>query len=375
MILVTTAGSGSMDLYAAELSARMPDVPILEAEKQKRLERLFNRSLLSLDSLRSLRVDYDFVKRLRDVGEPLHFPSHHMARYGMFLQTPYIVTVHDLIRYFDLQRHQPLIHRPNLRDRMYLALDYAGIKRADAIIAVSETTKADIVECLGVPAERVHVVYEGDFPYILYVGSEHPRKNLSELITAFAMLKSSGRYPDLRLVKVGAAGGAESDFRGATQRLIEDHDVCSDVVIVDRVHEDALPAYYAGAECTVLPSLYEGFGFPAVEAMACGSPVVVSSAGSLPEVVSDAGIVVSPRMPEQLADAMASVLDDPLRRATMRAAGIRRAGVFTWESAAAGTRQVYAEVEGMAAFPTPDVTPLEVPARGVTRAYAATKGA
>ncbi len=134
MILVTTAGSGSMDLYAAELSARMPDVPILEAEKQKRLERLFNRSLLSLDSLCSLRVDYDFVKRIRDVGEPLHFPSHHMARYGMFLQTPYVVTVHDLIRYFDIQRHQPLIHRPNLRDRMYLALDYAGIKRADAIV-------------------------------------------------------------------------------------------------------------------------------------------------------------------------------------------------------------------------------------------------
>lgn len=140
MILVTTAGSGSMDLYAAELSARMPEVPILEAEKHKRLQRLFNRLLLSIDSLRLLRVDYDFVKRLRDVDEPLHFPSHHMARYGMFLRTPYVVTVHDLIQYFDLQRHQPLIHRPNMRDRMYLALDYAGI-----VQEVAELFPADVL--------------------------------------------------------------------------------------------------------------------------------------------------------------------------------------------------------------------------------------
>lgn len=212
----------------------------------------------------------------------------------------------------------------------------------------------------------MHVVYEGvdprrfhpsdarpfDFPYVLYVGSEHPRKNLGELITAFAILKASGRHPDLRLVKVGAAGGSESDFRAVTDDLIASHGLRSDVVIVDRVHEDALPAYYAGAECTVLPSLYEGFGFPAVEAMACGSPIIVSSAGSLPEVVGDAGVVVSPRVPEQLARAIHALLAAPQRREELREAGLRRAATFTWEQTAAGTRRVYAAIEGTASFPT-----------------------
>ena len=365
MILVATAGRGSMDQYASELAARMPEIPLLETDESRRIERQFNRSMWSLDSFRSLRLDAGFVKRLRKVGEPLHFPNHHLARYGMFLNVPYVVTVHDLIRYFDMHRHQPLIHRPNFRDRIHLTLDYAGIRRADAIIAVSQTTKSDIIEHLGVPEERIHVVYEGvdhrrfhpsearpfEFPYVLYVGSEHPRKNLAELIEAFAILKESGRYAHLRLVKVGAAGGTESDFRGATEALIKQHGLESDIVMVDRVHEDALPAYYAGAECTVLPSLYEGFGFPAVEAMACGSPIIVSSAASLPEVVGDAGIVVSPRMPEQLARAIGSLLVDPARQAALRAAGLRRSAMFTWDQAAAGTRRVYQQVEGPSPLP------------------------
>lgn len=366
MLLVTTAGRGSMDYYAAQLAAHLSDVNILETDESQRIERQFNRSFWSPDTVRSLRFDFDFVRRLRRIDEPLHFPNHHLARYGNFLSVPYVVTVHDLIRYFDLQRRQPFIHRPNLVDRAYLRLDYAGIRRADAVIAVSNTTKADVVEYLGVPESRVHVVYEGvdprrfhpsdarpfDFPYVLYVGSEHPRKNLGELITAFAILKASGRHPDLRLVKVGAAGGSESDFRAVTDDLIASHGLRSDVVIVDRVHEDALPAYYAGAECTVLPSLYEGFGFPAVEAMACGSPVIVSSAGSLPEVVGDAGVVVSPRVPEQLAHAIHVLLAAPQRREELREAGLRRAATFTWEQTAAGTRRVYAAIEGTASFPT-----------------------
>ncbi|MEI6137504.1 MAG: glycosyltransferase family 1 protein, partial [Chloroflexota bacterium] len=271
MILVTTAGLGSMDQYASELSSRLPEVSVLATDESQRIERQFNRSLWSLDSLRALRADINVVKCLRQIDEPLHFPNHHLARYARFLDVPYVVTVHDLIRYFDLSRHEPLIHRPNLRDRIHLALDYSGIRRATAIIAVSNTTKADIVEHLGVPESRIHVVYDGvdprrfhptqarpfEYPYILYVGSEHPRKNLAELIEAFAMLKASGQFPDLRLVKVGAAGGSESDFRGATQRLIDEYGIADHVVIADRVHDDALPAYYAGAACTVMPSLYE----------------------------------------------------------------------------------------------------------------------
>ncbi len=365
MMLVTTAGRGSMDYYAAELAAHLPEIPILATDESRRIESQFNAPLWSKDTLRGLRNDVDFVRRLRAIDEPLHFPNHHLARYGLFLDVPYVVTVHDLIRYFDMHRHQPLIHRPNWRDRALLTLDYAGIRQADAIIAVSNTTKTDIVEYLGIPEDRVHVVYEGvdhkrfhptesrpyDFPYILFVGSEHPRKNLAGLIAAFAVLKASGRHPDLRLVKVGAAGGTEADFRASTERLIAQHGVADDVVLAGRVPDGELASYYSGAECTVLPSLYEGFGFPAIEAMACGSPVVVSSAGSLPEVVGDAGVVVSPRVPEQLAAALHSLLSEPARQAELRARGLRRAARFTWERAAAGTRRVYAEVEGLAPVP------------------------
>lgn len=96
-----------MDYYAAQLAAHLSDVNILETDESQRIERQFNRSFWSPDTVRSLRFDFDFVRRLRRIDEPLHFPNHHLARYGNFLSVPYVVTVHDLIRYFDLQRRQP----------------------------------------------------------------------------------------------------------------------------------------------------------------------------------------------------------------------------------------------------------------------------
>ncbi|TAK79744.1 MAG: glycosyltransferase family 1 protein [Dehalococcoidia bacterium] len=355
MILVTTDGIGSMDQYAAALAARLPEVRQLPTSVYERSVRRFNQSLLSAGTLRSLYLDVEFVRLLREQDDAIHFPNHHLARYGRFLRQPYVVTVHDLIRYFDLKRRTPLIHRPNLRDRLYLGLDYGGIRHASAVIAVSRTTKADLVEHLGVDESRVHVVYEGidhqqfrpvdarpfEFPYLLFVGSEQPRKNLAALIEAFACLKRSGAHPDLRLVKVGAAGGRESDYRAETERLVAQHGVGDFVIFDDRVHPEALPAYYAGAECTVMPSLYEGFGFPVLEAMACGSPVVASSGGSLPEIAGEAAALVSPRDPEAIATAIGRILAEPWHREDLRVRGIQRAAEFTWERAARETQEVY----------------------------------
>src|SRR5207245_4927092 len=101
---------------------------------------LFNVPLLSRTAGRAIWQDVEFIRTLRRVREALHLPNQHLGRYGSFLSVPYVVTVHDLIRYFDLKGWGPFIHRPNLRDRIYLHLDYAGIRRATAIIAVSQTT-------------------------------------------------------------------------------------------------------------------------------------------------------------------------------------------------------------------------------------------
>jgi glycosyltransferase involved in cell wall biosynthesis len=357
MLFVTTTGAGSLDRYSQELAARL-DGPKLYTDVYQAVAERFNVPLLGAAAIEALGGDIRFIRRLRAQTEPIHLPNHHLARYGRFVSVPYIVTVHDLIRFFDLHRRQPLIHRPNLRDRVYLRLDVAGIRRAQAIIAVSQTTKYDLVEHLGIPPERVSVVYEGvdherfypvearpyAFPYILFVGSEHPRKNLPVLFEAFAALKARGLSPELKLVKVGAPGGKEAGFRQDTLAHVRRLGIESDVVFTGHVPDDDLRAYYSGAVCTVMPSLYEGFGLPTVEAMACGSAVIVSSGGSLPEIAGDAALVVSPRVAAAWAQSMGSLLEDSLLRSELQERALRRASAFSWDRAAEETLEVYRAV-------------------------------
>jgi len=337
----------------------MPDVSVLESDIYGKIAECFNTSWFSTTAARVLWRDRQFGKELSTLTEPAHLPNHHLGRYAGALNVPYVITVHDLIRYFDMSREIPLIHKPNARDRVYLKRDVAGIKNATGIIAVSLTTKYDLMEYLGIPEERIHVVYEGvaherfqpggsdtfPFPYILYVGSEHPRKNVPELLAALREVKDSGIAPDLKLVKVGKAGGAEDDFRGQTRREIERLGLSDSVVFAGRISDRELVDMYSSALCTVLPSLYEGFGLPVLEAMACGSPVIVSSGGSLPEIAGDAGIVVSPRDPSALAGAITSMLTNSSRRERMVERGLARAATFSWERTALETRRVYEMIE------------------------------
>ena len=358
MLLVTTEGTGSMDRYSQALAEHL-NVPVVTTDIYQEIAERFNVPLFSRSSLEALRADWRFVRFLRSLAGPLHLPNHHLGRYGRFLTQPYIVTVHDLIRYFDTLRKQPYIHLPNQRDRLLLSMDYAGIRQAEAVIAVSRATRFDLISHLGIPEERIFVVYEGvdhnlfrpvearpfDHPYLLFVGSEHPRKNLGELLEALALLKASGRFPGLKLVKVGKAGGAEAAFREMTLRQIRQSGLDDDVVLAGRVPDDELPGYYSGAAAVVLPSLYEGFGLPALEALACGAPLVVSSAGALPEVVGDAGVQVSPHAPDLLAAALERVLSDEPYRQELRQRGFARAAEFSWERMARETGEVYQEVE------------------------------
>jgi glycosyltransferase involved in cell wall biosynthesis len=356
--LVVTIGSGSLDIYSKKLAENL-DVPKLYTDIYQRVAERFKVPLISGPAISAALEDWRFVRQLNRTRGVVHLPNHHLARYGLFTKVPYILTVHDLIRYFDLKGYRVLIHRPNLRDKFYLSLDYKGIKKATRIIAVSHSTKRDLVQHLSIPEERIRVVYEGvdhqrfrpvarklfDFPYILYVGSEHPRKNLVTLLRAFGRLKREARFRDIKLVKVGKAGGPEADFRGQTLQAIRELNLSGDVVFTGYVPERDLPAYYSGALCFVLPSFYEGFGLPVLEAMACGCPVVVSRVSSLPEVGGEAAIYINPNDPEDLAGALRQVATDEGLRRDMSRRGFEQARRFSWKHTAQETLEVYREVE------------------------------
>jgi glycosyltransferase involved in cell wall biosynthesis len=223
------------------------------------------------------------------------------------------------------------------------------------LVAVSEHTKRELVELLGVPAERVHVVPEGvdarafhrvdarplADPYVLYVGSEQPRKNLGTLFRAFMRVRRHAGM-DLKLLKVGAPGGSEADFRAATLAHARAAGALPHVVFADRVSHEELLAAYSGALCLVQPSRHEGFGLPPLEAMACGCPVIVSSGGALPEVAGAAGIVYgSPDDERALAEAIGRLVSSAANRERLAVAGRARAAAMSWERTAELTRRVW----------------------------------
>ena len=369
--LVITTGSGSLDLYAQKLAEKMV-IPKLYTDIYQGNNELFNVSFFSRRAVKAIWQDWRFITMLNRVTGIVHLPNHHLGRYGFFRSRPYIITVHDLIRLLELNGHSNFIHQPNIRDKVCLALDYKGIKRATHIIAVSHTTKRDLVQYLGIPEERISVVYEGidhrvfsplerrlvDYHYLLYVGTEQPRKNLVGLLKAFSRLKSQRDFKDLKLVKVGRAGGPEAEFRKETLRAVRELELSDDVVFTEYVAEKDLPAYYSGAECFILPSFYEGFGFPPLEAMACGCPVIVSNLASLPEIVGDAALSVDPKDISSLVGALHAVLTDERLKRELVSKGLERASQFSWEKAARETLKVY---EAVLRSLTVEYMPAQVP--------------
>lgn len=354
--VVTTDQNGSMDMHARDLAAHLP-VPSVRIRTGGSSAEVFGAPLLSRAAVTGVARDVGIVRALRRSGRVLHLPHHHLARYGPPTGRPFVVTVHDVIRWMDMTGRSRFISRPTLRDSLGLRADYAAFARAAAIIAVSRRTKDDLVTHLALPAERITVIHEavdvggrfrpgGPRPvpdrYVLFVGSEQPRKNLPVLLEAFARLRRDPALADLRLVKVGAAGG--ENLRRHTLDAVRQLGLEGDVIFTGFVPDEALPAYYTHAEALVLPSRYEGFGFPPVEAMACACSVVVSSAGSLPEVVGDAALVVDPDDVPGLADALRRVLTEPGLREQLVAAGRRRAEGFRWDAVVEQTLAVYGRV-------------------------------
>jgi len=280
---------------------------------------------------------------------------YHSVQLGLpaLVRMPVVLTIHDLA-----PLHWPEHYLRSPHSRVGHAWQYALARGADAIIAVSEATRRDVIDRLRIPAERIHVVSEAVDPafaagadpadrgaartriavpgrYVLYVGQFDPRKNMDALFGAFA--RAAARDDALRLVIVGTLGKLASFLRAALERSALDP---ARVVITGNVDDRTLAALYAGAECLLHPAHFEGFGLTALEALACGTPVVAYRAGAVAEVVGDAGLLVEPG-PDTLGDALVRFLDDPALAAALRARTRSRAAAFSWDRTAAETIAVY----------------------------------
>jgi glycosyltransferase involved in cell wall biosynthesis len=266
--------------------------------------------------------------------------------------TPYVVSFHDMTLLLF-----PHLHTAKKR-LLTASLIPRVARRAKLILTPSEASRADVIRLLGVDAGRVRTIpyaAPDDFhsaaagpealaeygvrpPYLLYVGTLEPRKNLPRTLRAFARIAEA--RAEARLVLVGQRGW---DYEEVL-RVAQSPALRSRVVFLGYVREEHLPLLYTHATGFVYPSLYEGFGFPVVEAMACGTPVLTSRSSSLVEIAEGAALVVDPLDETALADGMAALLDDAGLRADLRARGLARVARYSWERTARDTVEAYLEV-------------------------------
>jgi glycosyltransferase involved in cell wall biosynthesis len=272
---------------------------------------------------------------------------------------PVVITVHD-ITYLLYPSHFSRWWVTYLKTVMPRA-----VKSASAIICPSEHAKRDIMKTYTVPAAKVHAVPHGvhrdrfhpgvaldrDWAlslglrdgYLLHVGTFSYRKNIPVLLHAIAHLRSRGKWANRQLV---LAGSQNLSLRGAEEifRTIQALDLSGSVVLTEHVPSQHIPGLYAHASMLVMPSFYEGFGFPVLEAMAVGTPVVCSEASSLPEVAGDAARFFPPHDQYALADAIEELLENRCLAEELRRKGLKQAEGFTWQQAAEKTVAIYRAV-------------------------------
>ena len=297
----------------------------------------------------------------------LHVPSYRRLLWPQ--PCALVATVHDLAP-FRVQKKYDVF-------RMFYGRVVARVlaRRQHRIIAISQTTAQDLKRFFGLKDRQITVIHNGldhdrfspaptgiaravaeqQFnlrqPYLLYVARlEHPGKNHVRLITAFAQFKTETRSPAQLVFAGGDWHGAEAIHQAIAQSPFR-----QDIRCLGFVSDEDLPRLYRGAESVIYPSLYEGFGLPALEAMACGCPVLCSNRGALPEVAGDAAVLVDPEDTEALASQMKRLATDEVLRERLRTAGIARAKQFDWNETAARTLEVYRqavnEVREPAAYP------------------------
>jgi glycosyltransferase involved in cell wall biosynthesis len=295
------------------------------------------------------------VNRVR--ADVLHAPAFVAPLWG---NCPVVVTIHDTIYH-----RYPEQYAGWWRAYMNLVMPRV-VQRAAAVIVGSNHAKADLVRDYGADPARIHVVYYGvdherfrpalgpdpdpslrqygiRGDYVLHVGALVTRKNIPLLLESVARLKSRGQWGQRQVV---VAGKPSPGMPGpeAIHAAVNRFGLTDDVVFIGHAPDRLLAALYTGARVLAFPSRYEGFGFPLIEAMACGTPVVAAAGSSVSEVVAGAGRLVPVDDAEALAGALHEVLADPLTHARLRARGLTRAAAFTWERTAQQTAAVYHQV-------------------------------
>ncbi len=273
-----------------------------------------------------------------------------------------VMTIHDLnfVRFPEMQSKGI---RRFMRTLPRLAATAA------AILTDSEFTASEVGDILGIGPEKVHVVYPGldkrfrrpeseeieraldcfrlQAPYVAYVGNMHPRKNLYTLIEAYGLLRARGLEHRLAVIGGGGLGALNNREYVKLTQMVSQAGLEDVVTFTGYVPDKWLPALLSGSDALVLPSLYEGFGLPPLEAMACGVPVLVSRRASLPEVVGEAGMYLEdPLDAEEIADSLGRLLDDAPARDKLRELGYAQARSFDWADTARRTLDIYREVSG-----------------------------
>lgn len=274
-------------------------------------------------------------------------------------EAPKIATCLDII---------PIVYpqnNVNFIENLFIKYSIKGMEKADKIICISEHTKKDLINFTNIDPDKIETIYLGinenfkklrkdqiesfkqqyslQNPFILYVGSEQPRKNFISLVKAFYKLTKIKGFEELKLVKVGKPQTSRRE-RKKLMEFINGLGLQEKIKFIDYVDEINLPKLYNAADLFVFPSLYEGFGLPPLESMACGTPVIASNRASVPEVVGDAGIVLDPLNIDQLTKEMENVLNSESLQKELFQKGLNRSRKFTWENCAKDTLKVYNEL-------------------------------
>ena len=364
VVIARTMPEFSMDVYAegliSGLRAVRPQWEIIEMIPEQ-IDRKDRSILIRLWKYYERFINFPrrVIKQKADVIHILDAAEAHIV-YGLRnSSTRTVVTCHDLINFYYAGNRASSMQLPFISHNMWLRA-IRGMKFADHVIAVSDSTAKDTMKILEIHPERISVspdAVDEDFQRLsspeiqsirerygiqpdtlclLSVGSDHPRKNLPNIIESLGILKKQGL--NFEFWKAGA------DFTGEQKDLIQQLDVKDRIRYLGKPDQKTLIEIYNAADILIFTSLFEGFGMPLLEAMACGTPVITSNVSSMPEVVENDGILVDPRSPAAIAKAVLTLYQNPELRRALVEQGLLRIKSFTWENTAEKIARVYEEI-------------------------------